>query len=68
MTFTTWLLGQVKRHDPVGDLARDVEHDRSENGWRGTCVGGLRRRMERLGACDSALATLHDAEQEWHRA
>jgi hypothetical protein len=28
MTFTSWLKHQRRRHDPVGDLARDVARDK----------------------------------------
>jgi hypothetical protein len=37
LSFRSWLLEQVERNDPVGDLARDFQQD-----IRDGCLGGLR--------------------------
>lgn len=65
MSFRRWLLVQVDRDDPVGDLARDTAE---EGGcWsRGHAPSGLRRHMEDVhNAFPPALAALDRAEAEW---
>lgn len=64
--FSTWLLGQIKRHDPVGDLAREFKAD-----WparRGcTRIKHVRDLMTMAGACVEARRALVTAAREYHR-
>lgn len=63
-TFRGWLLNQRHRHDPVGDLARDLREDRE---FRGRTVDSLRERMYEMGACDGAMVALERAAGEYSR-
>lgn len=60
-TFAQYLDAQLHRDDPVGDLARDAEHDPEPI----TSPDGLLDRMGRLGASVEALAALARARTEW---
>ena len=62
MSFRAWLLSQTDRDDPIGDLARDVRHDR---GSRARTVRGVRQRILNVGGCDAAVDALEAAAREW---
>lgn len=64
MLFSSWLLAQSGRDDPVGDLAGDVRRDPPTGGWG---VKELRRHMHHRGACGEALAALSQAYSEWNQ-
>lgn len=63
-SFYLWLMAQIKRDDPVGDLARDVKGDPSapqyafrERSWK--------RHLENNYACEGALQALKCAFDEF---
>ncbi|MFC3444087.1 YozE family protein [Sphingobium rhizovicinum] len=63
-TFAHWLHKQVKRNDPVGDLARDAAQDRTfpvdtSSGPK------LRSYMRSCWASDAAIDALEEALTEW---
>lgn len=62
-TFTPWLKQQAKRHDPIGDLARDTapDPDWPKRGGRSAYVEYLEDRR----AADNVLDALRDAWDEW---
>ena len=65
--FTTWLLWQIGRDDPVGDLASDVARDPDwPSGGRGP--GRFLVYLRNRGACDGAIAALRAAWAEWKEA
>jgi uncharacterized protein YozE (UPF0346 family) len=64
--FTGWLYAQRHRDDRVGDLARDARMDRDWPSWCRTLTG-YRRYMERVGACDAAVASLDIAWRQWEQ-
>jgi transcriptional regulator with XRE-family HTH domain/uncharacterized protein YozE (UPF0346 family) len=66
-TFAHWLRKQVKRNDPIGDLARDAAQDRT---FPIDTSGGpkLRSYMRSRGACAEAVDALDDALTEWRGA
>lgn len=66
MTFTQWLETQVKRDDPIGDLANDVArderrkpHQNTRNAWRMFLIGS--------GACPEARGALESAWRAYRR-
>ena len=66
-TFAHWLHKQVKRNDPIGDLARDAAQDRTfpvdtSSGPK------LRSYMRSCRACDEAIEALEAALSEWRGA
>ncbi len=65
MTFRQWLKRQLRRTDPVGDLAGDALADAE---WRGWTVVSLWRELARLGASAEAFAALDRAAAEWRQA
>lgn len=63
-TFAHWLHKQVKRNDPIGDVARDAAQDRTfpvdtSSGPK------LRSYMRSCRACDEAIEALEEALTEW---
>ena len=62
--FTTWLLQQAGRDDPVGDLAGDVARDPD---WPASSrsLSRLLVYLHNRGACDGAIAALRAAWSEW---
>lgn len=73
-SFRRWLLDQVKRNDPVGDLAKDFARDCRKK-WRRKLPPlpklitpeSLRPYLRNRGACEGALAALTKAEREWRK-
>lgn len=71
-TFGRWLLIQVSRHDPIGDLARDIaegcpciacaDPDRDPNYWT---IADVVRDLDDHSACDAAYEALERAAAEW---
>ena len=57
--FTLWLSAQVKREDPVGDLARDAGYD-IDFPTSGK-LSDYRDHLTDVGACRGALAALSRA-------
>jgi hypothetical protein len=73
-TWVTWLRAQAKRHDPIGDLAKDALADRRACDFdldihdRSRSPRGLRRHIEgRHHAPDKVFDALDAAEREWRR-
>ena len=64
MTFQRWLTDQDARHDPVGDLARDVAMDRGAPN-RDSTYRTWERYLRRQRACDGALIALREAWREY---
>lgn len=63
MTFWQWLQKQKKRHDPVGDLARDAFSDRE---WhKPQTFKAWRNHLTDVGACDGAQEALNTAWREY---
>lgn len=64
MSFTQWLLRQVGRDDPIGDLAGDVGRDPD---WpaRSKSLNRLLVYLRSRGTCDGAIAALRAAWREW---
>jgi uncharacterized protein YozE (UPF0346 family) len=62
--FTTWLLRQTKREDPVGDFARDVARD---TGWPVDAQDhdDARAYLERQFACSDAIHAFEQAWEAW---
>lgn len=60
-TFPQWLTQQNHRDDPIGDLARDVEHDPTP--W--ATPGTFRHHLTHTGADPAAHKALTLAENEW---
>ena len=65
-TFYLWLMAQIERDDPVGDLARDVKIDANapqyafrERTWM--------QHLENSHACEGALDALKRAFDEFAR-
>jgi len=65
MTFKAWLMLQMKREDPVGDLARDVLKDRTWPRTQDTVK--LRQHMVKRSAIESALLALDRAYSEYQK-
>jgi len=66
--FHRWLMLQIKRDSPVGDLARDAKTDFGyRGGWPFDAIDidAYRQYLLRMGACDGALDALDDAWEEW---
>lgn len=61
-SFNQWLKKQVKRNDPIGDLARDAAND-SERKPR--TLEGWRDHLYDNSACDGAFVALGEAYSEW---
>lgn len=59
--FSGWLLSQVGRDDPIGDLAADVRRDPPAGLWG---ASELRSHMRNRGACCDAVAALDAAIAE----
>jgi uncharacterized protein YozE (UPF0346 family) len=65
MTFKAWLMLQMKRADPVGDLARDVLKDRA---WPPTQdMVKLRQHMVKRGAIENVFVALDRAYSEYQK-
>jgi hypothetical protein len=60
-TFEAWLLRQVERDDPVGDLAKDYRDDRYDGKLTYTY-------LLVHGACDGAIEAFHRAKREFAEA
>jgi hypothetical protein len=64
--FTDWLLGQTKRLDPVGDLARDaMKASDCPHGNAG--IETWRKFLHHRGACTEALQSLEIAWLEYQQ-
>jgi hypothetical protein len=63
MTFTSWLRKQIRRDDPVGDLARDVVVDPTWPHTRG--YFGFHWYLQKIRACEGAQRSLSQAWAEW---
>ncbi len=72
--FITWLIGEVHRDDPVGDLARDVLRDRADGClvWTSGSFAGLKRHLfeahdfDRFASSD-LRDVLYEALGDWKR-
>lgn len=62
LPFGTWLRRQHRRHDPVGDLARDFRADFACKGMHG--YKRLREHITQCGAQCGALDALEQAVKE----
>lgn len=62
--FHRWIESQVKRNDPVGDLARDVKGDRKFPVAEGSRAG-VQAYLERSGAVPEAIRAFRDAWREF---
>lgn len=63
--FYSWLLSQVGRNDPVGDLASDVKSDReapNDNAGKETWLSHLRHKR----ACREAIDAFKEAWAEFN--
>jgi hypothetical protein len=65
MTFKAWLMLQMRRDDPVGDLARDVLKDRTWLPTQDTVK--LRQYMVKRGVVENALLALGRAYSEYQK-
>jgi uncharacterized protein YozE (UPF0346 family) len=65
MTFKAWLMLQMKRVDPVGDLAREVLKDRTWPLTQDTVK--LRHHMVKRGAVENTLLVLDRAYSEYQK-
>ena len=65
MTFKAWLMLQMKRNDPVGDLARDVLKDRTWPPTQDTVK--LRQYMVKRGVVENVLLALDRAYSEYQK-
>jgi hypothetical protein len=61
MPFTSWLLQQSNRNDPIGDVARDALQDRDKP----TGIRQWRSHLQQLHACDGAKRSLERAYDEY---
>lgn len=63
-TFNDYLLRQVLRWDPVGDLGRDVREDKD---WpkRGRTLAHFETYLEKRGACSGAIDALYAAWKDY---
>jgi hypothetical protein len=57
-TFRQWLLQYLDSQCRIGDLARDIRDDEESSALS---PKGIQARMEGLGACPNALASLETA-------
>jgi hypothetical protein len=73
-TFLAWLKSQVKRDDPVGDLARDETEAQHlyKNGFerygqtpKTNLLSEMRNHLYHIGACTGAINALEKAWEEW---
>jgi uncharacterized protein YozE (UPF0346 family) len=65
VTFKAWLMLQMKRDDPVGDLALDVHQDRT---WPTTQdMVKLRQYVVKRGTLENALTALDRAYSEYQK-
>jgi uncharacterized protein YozE (UPF0346 family) len=62
--FFRWLMGQLKREDPIGDLARDTESDRSFPRTINS-LETIRSHLIRKFACGKAIVALDEAWKEF---
>lgn len=65
ITFTSWLLDQTDRDDPIGDLANDAKRDA---GWPrdATARAAFESHIRRSGSDTSgAVRALHEAWREY---
>jgi uncharacterized protein YozE (UPF0346 family) len=65
MTFKAWLMLQMKRDDPVGDLARDVLKDRTWPRTQDTVK--LRQHMVKRGVVENTLSAFDRAYSEYQK-
>ncbi len=65
MTFKAWLMLQMKRDDPVGDLARDILKDPTWPRTQDTVK--LRQYMVKRGSVENALLALDRAYSEYQK-
>lgn len=67
VSFTTWLLYQLQREDPVGDLAREWNCvvRRRLRGFRSQTPKQMYNHMKRMDACFDALLALEMASKEY---
>jgi len=61
MTFERWLLKQIKRNDPIGDLARDFKRAK---GLREKCD---EKHLSKWNAIPEAYETLEEAKKEYSK-
>ena len=67
-TFGTWLKAQSRRHDPIGDLAKDFLLDcRLRKITPGSIAKPSDLRVLMLEACPEALRALREAAGEFRR-
>ena len=67
-SFHRWLMLQIKRDDPIGDLARDVKIDHERRGkWPYAAVDREEyvQYLAYTGACIGACDALVEAWEEW---
>ena len=64
MTFNQWLKQQIKRDDPVGDVARDAARDTGRKPYRG-CREAWHTFLGSAGACWEAHVALDEAWDEY---
>lgn len=62
--FMTWLLQQVGRDDPIGDLANDMKRDKKRP-RPDTSIKELREYLRRQHACREAIEAFNDAVKEY---
>jgi hypothetical protein len=66
MTFYAWLGKQIKRDDPVGDLARDARYPSADKPRRHTLTTWLNY-LYKYNACDKAIEALRVAWGEYSK-
>jgi uncharacterized protein YozE (UPF0346 family) len=66
--FHCWLEQQLKRNDPVGDLARDVKGDRKFPIAEGSRQETWKAYLERSGAVPEAIRAFREAWREFQAA
>ena len=65
VTFKAWLMLQMKREDPVGNLARDVHQDRT---WPATQdMVKLRQYLAKRGSAGNAGSALDQAYSDYQK-
>lgn len=68
-TFREWVLKQVEREDPVGDIARDFNYATTMPAWEGRLEGSTIEEclchMENQGFCEEAGRAFLEAVTEY---
>lgn len=66
--FESWMLEQIDRNDPIGDLANDMKRDPSVDFRQTKSLRQWRVHLLAHGGCDEAHEALIEAWREWQQA